>query len=78
MNSKLYGPSAQVTHSSGEAQCRRFFAVGVHRDPVRVRVVYVLVDGVRIGARDHDHAQLAAARDQFAERIACPPSTALR
>ena len=24
MNSKLYGPSAQVTHISGEAQCRRF------------------------------------------------------
>jgi len=23
MNSKLYGPSAQVTHISGDAQCRR-------------------------------------------------------
>ena len=70
MNSKLYGPSAQVTHSSGIAQCRRFLPVGVHRDPVRVRVVHVLVDRVRIGARDDDHVQLAAAGHQVAERVA--------
>ena len=59
-----------MTHSSGIAQWRRFLPVGVDRDPVGMRVVDVLVGGVRIGARDHDHAELAAAGHQVAERIA--------
>ena len=59
-----------MTHSSGIAQWRRLLAVGIHRDPVGMRVVHVLVGGVRIGARDDDHAELAASGHQFAERIA--------
>ena len=45
-------------------------AVGFHGDPVRMSVVNVLVYGMRIHARDHIHAQLAAARQHFAERVA--------
>ncbi len=45
-------------------------AVGVDGDPVGMRVVDILVGRVRIGARHHDHAQLAAARHQLAEGVA--------
>ena len=70
MNSKLYGPRAQVTHISGEAQWRRGLPVGVDGDPVGVRLVDVVVGRVRVGAREDDHAELAAAGDQLAERVA--------
>ena len=43
---------------------------GVHRDPVRMGVVDVLVRRVRIGAGEHHHAHLAAAGHEFAEGIA--------
>ena len=45
-------------------------AVGVDGDPVGMRALRVVVGGVRIGARDDDHAELAAAGDQIAKRIA--------
>ena len=45
-------------------------SLGVDGDPVRVRFVDVLVRGVRVGARDHDHPELAAPGDQVAERVA--------
>ena len=70
MNSKLYGPSAQVTHISGEAQCRRLLPGGIDGDPVGVGLFDVVVGRVRVGPRDHDHAQLAAAGDQVAEGVA--------
>jgi len=38
-------------------------------DPVRVRIVDVLVGRMRVGSRDNVHAELAAARYQFAEAI---------
>src|SRR5437773_4016527 len=44
-------------------------AIGLNRDPIRMRVAHVIVRGVRVGARDDDHAELAAAGDKFAERI---------
>ena len=44
--------------------------LGVHGDPVRMRVVDVLMCGVRIGARDDVHPELATAGDEFAERVA--------
>jgi hypothetical protein len=37
-----------------------------------MRLLHVVVGRVRIGARDDDHAELAAAGDQFAEGIASP------
>lgn len=46
-----------------------FPALGVHRNPVRVSVKYVLMRGMRIGPRDDVHAQLAAAGQHFAERV---------
>ena len=36
--------------------------VGVHRDPVRVRRLHVVVGGVRIGAGDDDHARARGSR----------------
>ena len=45
-------------------------ALRVDRDPVRMRRLHVVVGGMRVGADEHDHAQLAAARDQFAEHVA--------
>lgn len=44
-------------------------AVGFHRDPVGMGVVNVLVGGMRIDAGDHVEAQLAAARQHFAEGV---------
>ena len=70
MKSKLYGPSAQVTHISGEAQCRRAAARGVDGDPIGVGFVDVVVGRMRVGPREDDHSELAAARDQLAERVA--------
>ena len=34
-----------------------------------MRGAHVIVRGVRVSARDDDHAELAAAGDKFAERI---------
>ena len=62
MNSKLYGPSAQVTHSSGFAQCRRGSPVAVDGDPVRMRRPHLVARGVRIGARDDVHARARGSR----------------
>ena len=35
-----------------------------------MRILDIVVSRMRVRARDHDHAELAAARDEFAERIA--------
>ena len=43
---------------------------GVDGDPVGVRRADVVVGGVRVGPREHDHAELPAAFDQLAERVA--------
>ena len=45
-------------------------AVRVHRDPVGVRRLHVVVGRVRVGAGDDDHAEPAAAGDQLAEHVA--------
>ena len=45
-------------------------AVGGHRDPVGMGGLHIVIGGVRVGARDDDHAELAAAGDEFAEHIA--------
>src|SRR4051812_14324231 len=39
-------------------------------DPIRVRLLDVIIGGVRIRARDYDHAELPAAGDEFTEWIA--------
>jgi len=52
------------------------FAIRGDRDPIGMRVVDVLVDGVRIGPRNHVHAQFAAARYQFTEAVAIAQETA--
>src|SRR6266516_3314075 len=62
------------TQAAGDPQLWRgpmtpLVTVGLNRDPIRMRVAYVIVRGVRVGARDYDHAELAAAGDKFAERI---------
>ena len=44
-------------------------AVFIHGQPVRVCVVDVFVAGVRVGSRNHVHAQLAAAVGDVAEGI---------
>jgi hypothetical protein len=46
-----------------------FGARGIDGDPIRMRIVHVLMRRVRIGARNHDHVQLPAAEHQFAERV---------
>jgi hypothetical protein len=45
-------------------------ALRVHRDPVGVRLIDILVRRVRVGAGDHHHVHLAAAGHQVAERVA--------
>ena len=70
MNSKLYGPSAQVTHSSGFAQWRRGSPSRRHGNPVRMRLPHLVSHRVRIGSRDDVHPELAASRDERPERIA--------
>ena len=50
-------------------------ALGVHGDPVGMRVADVVVGRVRVGPRQHDHAELPAARDQLAERSRDRPAT---
>ena len=43
-----------------------------------MRVAHVIVRGVRVGARDDNHAELAAASDKLAERIGiAEPLTAM-
>ena len=59
-----------MTHISGEAQWRRGRPSRVHRDPVRVRRLHVVVGGVRVGAGDDDHAEPPAAGDELAEHVA--------
>lgn len=44
-------------------------ARGVHRNPIRMRRLHVIVGRVRVGAGDDDHAQFTAAGDDFAEGI---------
>ncbi len=44
--------------------------VFVHRDPVRVRRLHVVVGGVRIGAGDDHHPELATPGDELAEHVA--------
>ena len=39
-------------------------------NPLGMRLLRVVIGGVRIGARDDDHPELAAAGDEFAEHIA--------
>ena len=78
MNSKLYGPSAQVTHISGEAQWRRGWPSAltwIQSGCARCASSYVACGSVR--AID-DHAELAAACDEFAEGVACRRSHSLR
>ena len=75
MNSKLYGPRPQVTHISGAAQCRRGLPSASTAIQSGCAVAHVVVGRVRVGARDDDHAELAAAGDQFAERIAVAQPT---
>ena len=70
MNSKLYGPRAQVTHISGEAQWRRGCPAASTAIQSGWASLDVVVGGVRVGPREHDHAELAAALDQLAERVA--------
>ena len=69
MNSKLYGPSAQVTHISGDDQCRRGFPFASTAIQSGCAAFSVVVCRVRVGPDQHRHAQLAAARHQFAEHI---------
>ena len=45
-------------------------AVGVDGDPVGVGGFGVVVGGVRVGADEHGHVELAAAGDEFAEDVA--------
>ena len=78
MKSKLYGPNAQVTHISGEAQCRRGWPSASTAIQSGCACADVVVGRVRVGPRDDDHAELPAARDQLAERIAvAQPPTAV-
>ena len=46
------------------------FARRIHRNPIRVRRLHVVVGRVRIGAADDDHTQPAAAGNEFAEEVA--------
>ena len=45
-------------------------AAGIDGDPVGVCLLDVVIGRVRVGPRDDGHAQLAAAGDQVAERVA--------
>ena len=45
-------------------------AVGFHGDPIRMSVEDVLMRGVGIHARGHNHAEFAAAREHFAKGVA--------
>src|SRR5262245_26681229 len=45
-------------------------ALGVDGDPVRMRVIDILMSRMRIGPGDDIHAELATPRHQFAEAIA--------
>ena len=58
----------------GRGPVAAWLVICVHGDPIRVRVTYVIVGGMRVGAGDHHHAQSATPGDQFAEwiRIAEP------
>ena len=44
-------------------------ALRIDGNPVRMRIVDVLMNGVRIGARDDVHTEFAAALDQITERV---------
>ncbi len=67
---EVVGPQA-----AGDPHLRRGpvapgFAVGVHRDPVGVRRLHVVVGGVGIGAGDDDHAEPPTAGDELAQHVA--------
>jgi len=47
-----------------------WLAMFIDRDPVRVGVEHILVDGVRVGARDDHHSLRSTAGHEFAERVA--------
>jgi hypothetical protein len=51
-------------------QVAALLAGGIHRDPVGVGVVDILVRRVRIGTRHHHHSQFPAARREFPECVA--------
>ncbi len=52
--------------------------VPAHRDPVRVRRLHVVVGGVRIGAGDDHHPEVATPGDELAEHVAAAqPRTAV-
>ena len=44
-------------------------ALRINRNPIRMRLIHILVGGVRIGSSDDHHAQLPAPCHQFAKRI---------
>src|SRR6185503_19807646 len=44
-------------------------AIGLDGDPFRMRLLRVIVSGVRIGAGNHDQAEFAAASDEVPEGI---------
>ena len=46
-----------------------FLSARVDGDPIRMRVVHVLMRGVRVGARDDDHVPAAASFEELTERI---------
>ena len=46
-----------------------WFPIGRDRNPIRMRGVDVIASGVRIGARDHVHAERPAPGHQRAEGI---------
>ena len=67
------------TQGAGDPQLRRGpvaarTARGIDGDPVGMRLLNVVVGGVRIGARHHHHPQIAASLDQVTEDVARRPA----
>ena len=67
---EIVGPEPAGDPHLGRRPVATALAVGVDVNPLGMRGLGVVVGRVRIGARDHDHAEFAAARDEFAEHIA--------
>jgi len=61
---KIVGTQRTGDHMSGISSDAASF-LGIHGDPVRMRIVDILVGGMRIGAREHHHVQLAATGQQL-------------
>ncbi len=77
MNSKLYGPRAQVTHISGEsAQWRRGFPPASTAIPVGVRRARRRRSRAGRSRAGPDHAEFPAAFDQLTERVAVAEESA--